>query len=125
MLLLFNHALTPKQQLDASTVLGVTEIVPLPQDLQRIWTSVPATLTALGDWIAPVKEWVMDCAQAGDYVLVEGDFGATYLMVSFSLEHGLIPICSTTERTATEERQEDGSIKVRRFRHRYFREYGV
>jgi hypothetical protein len=58
-------------------------------------------------------------------VLIQGDFGATFLMVNFAFEKGLIPIHSTTEREATEELQPDGSVRLsHRFLHKRFRKYG-
>jgi hypothetical protein len=56
----------------------------------------------------------------------QGDFGATYLMVRFALEQGLIPIYATTRRKAREESQADGAVKLtHHFQHQTFRKYGV
>ena len=61
----------------------------------------------------------------GDYILIQGDFGACFLMVQFAFEKGFIPIYSTTEREAVETHGEDGSVSLtHRFKHRIFRRYG-
>ena len=61
----------------------------------------------------------------GDYALIQGDFGACYIMVNFAFEQGLIPIYSTTVREAIEEPKDDGSVKlVHQFNHQIFRRYG-
>ena len=72
-----------------------------------------------------MKLWLRSHAQANDFVLIEGDFGACYLMVRFAVENGLVPVYSTTFREAEEEYGEDGSVRlVHRFEHRIFRRYG-
>jgi hypothetical protein len=45
-------------------------------------------------------------------VLIEGDFGACYLMVRFALEKGLVPLYSTTRREAEERYDADGSVRL-------------
>jgi hypothetical protein len=82
-------------------------------------------LAKIGPVLAPLRDWLTATAHPGDFVLIQGDFGAAYLMVNFALEKGLIPIYSTTRRSVEEERLSDGSVKlVRRFRHERFRIYG-
>jgi len=60
-----------------------------------------------------------------DYVLIQGDFGACYIIVNFAFEIGLIPIYSTTRRAAVEKHENDGSVKlIHQFNHQMFRKYG-
>ena len=125
LLLLFNHTPTALQVEDARRSLGVAAIHCLPEDLKPVWDSVPPGLDAIEPHLAPVRSWVLQTARAGDYILVQGDFGATYLMVKFSFERGLIPVYSTTERNAVEEPAEDGTVRLsHQFRHVRFRRYG-
>ena len=124
--LLFNHQFTAEQEADARVSLGVERIVSLPPDLQELWSQIPADLPELWGYLEPLRAWLADQAEGGDFVLIQGDFGACRLMVDFSLAQGLIPVYSTTEREAVEEHQADGSVKlVHHFRHRIFRRYGV
>ncbi|MEA3280185.1 MAG: CRISPR-associated protein Csx20, partial [Thermodesulfobacteriota bacterium] len=61
-----------------------------------------------------------------DYVLIQGDFGACYIMVRFAFEKGFVPVYSTTRREAVEKQQSDGAVKlVHQFKHQVFRKYGV
>lgn len=126
LLLLFNHTLTKQQKEDAVRSLCVSRIEHPPDQLQRLWRAVPPELETIKEYLKPIAEWILNNAHTGDFILIQGDFGATWLMVKFSMEQGLIPIYSTTERDAVEEIREDGSIKLsHRFIHARFRKYGV
>jgi hypothetical protein len=123
--LIFNHHFTPAQEADARASLGVDRIVVMPDEIRRVWSNVPPDLPEINEYLAPVREWLSRNAAAGDYVLIQGDFGATCLMVASALEEGFAPVYSTTSREAVEEHQPDGSVRMtHRFRHVRFREYG-
>lgn len=122
--LLFNHTLTPDQETDARTTLGVDTLVALPADLQAFWSNVPPELPDLSDYVAPIVAWLSAHAHSGDHALVQGDYGATYLLVQHCLSIGVIPVHGTTARKTQELPQADGSIKIERvFRHERFRRY--
>ena len=125
LLLMFNHQLTAVQKADAITTLEVADFITLPEDLQRLWSDVPPALEVLHDYLQPFEQWLMSSAKRGDYVLIQGDFGACYLMVNFALGGDLLPIYSTTRREALEEHHPDGSVTMmHHFRHGIFRKYG-
>ena len=125
LILLFNHQLTPDQELDARQQLEITRVVEPPEDLRELWGNVPPDLPELGAYLEPIKHWLAAHAAPGDCVLIQGDFGATYLMVNFAFERSLVPVYATTERAATEEIQPDGSVKLtHRFQHKHYRFYG-
>jgi len=124
--LLFNHELTSIQVEDATGNLGVNKIIDLPADLKELWRQVPPELTAIQDYLRPIKRWLIDNARKLDFVCIQGDFGACYIMVNLAFEKGLIPVYSTTEREATEEHLDNGAVKLSHvFRHRGFRRYGM
>jgi hypothetical protein len=123
--LIFNHQITSRQQKDAETTLGIRAIKELPFELKELWSNIPPLLTEIKDYLEPIKTWLSDRASQADYVLIQGDFGACYIMVNFAFEIGLIPIYSTTLREAVEEHKDDGSVKlVHQFNHQIFRKYG-
>lgn len=123
--LIFNHRLTHLQESDARSNLGVAAIVDLPDNLKAIWADVPPALDSLADYLAPVKHWLAATAVPGDYMLVQGDFGATFLMVTFAFAQGLVPLYSTTNRQAEEQHDPDGTVRlVHRFYHQRYRRYG-
>ncbi|MGQ9921969.1 MAG: CRISPR-associated protein Csx20 [Desulfobacca sp.] len=124
--LLFNHTFTPVQEEAAVAQLGVGAIVALPAALQALWSQVPPELPELRPYLQPLCQWLAQHAQPGDYVLIQGDFGATYLLVNFALAQRLKPVYATTVRQASEETLADGTVRmVHHFQHRLFRRYGV
>lgn len=124
--LIFNHLCTTAQDEDARVSLGVKDLVGLPSSLKDLWSRIPPDLEQLRPYLEPLMGWLGSQARRGDYVLIQGDFGACYLMVRFALERGLIPVYSTTRREATEEGQPDGTIMlIHHFDHQIFRRYGV
>jgi len=123
--LIFNHQLTGAQETDARSTLGVRRIVGLPPDLKKLWEQIPADLPELGGHLKPLKDWLGSETAEGDHVLIQGDFGACFIMVNAAFERGMVPVYATTTREAVEERDPDGSVTVtRRFRHQIFRKYG-
>jgi hypothetical protein len=122
---IFNHTLTEAQVADARSRLGVKRIVSPPEELQALWRQVPADLEGIDGYLAPLKDWLAGEARAGDYVLIQGDFGATWIMVNHAFQLGLVPVYSTTERQAEETITGDGAVRlVHHFQHRRFRRYG-
>ncbi len=125
MFLLFNHTLTPVQEEQARRELGVRQIIEPPGDLRRIWAAVPPREEAIRPHLLPVITWLDAQAVAGDFVLIQGDFGACFLLADHALNQGYIPVYSTTERRAVEEQLADGGIRLTHtFRHVRFRIYG-
>lgn len=126
LVLLFNHQFTADQEEDARKNLGISNFLHLPPELREMWGNAPPDLPGLHDYLEPVRQWLTGHAVPGDYVLIQGDFGATYLMVTFTLEKGFVPVYATTQREAAEEILPDGSVKLtHRFRHTRFRKYGA
>jgi hypothetical protein len=123
--LIFNHQITPQQTEDARRSLNIREIIQMPDDIKAIWGNVPPHLSQIRAYLDPVKTWLASQAEKGDYALIQGDFGACYLMANFAFEKDLIPVYSTTRREAADEYQADGSVKmVHQFKHQIFRKYG-
>jgi len=124
--LIFNHRITPLQERDARRTLEVEEIVDLPEGLKPVWNQIPPDLPTIGEYLEPIKIWLREHASTGDYVLIQGDFGACYILVEYAFSLGLTPVYSTTVREVIEEHESDGSVKLtHNFQHRIFRRYGV
>lgn len=124
MFLLLNHDMSDPQKQDALSI-GVNNLIRLPSGLKRIWENIPPDVERLGPLLTPVKEWLEANALKNDYALIQGDFGACWIMVNFAFRLKLIPVYSTTERKAIEVKEKNGSIKtVRQFKHVIFRKYG-
>ena len=122
--LLFNHQLTPTQQTDAIDTLGIDDVVSPPDNIRRLWGQIPPDLTTLSDYLQPVQLWIESQAKPGDYVLIQGDFGACHWMVQAAFSMNLVPIYATTRREAVEIHQPDGTVQLtHQFRHVIFRKY--
>jgi len=123
--LLFNHRITPLQESDARDSLKVREIVEPPEEILDLWCRIPPDLPEIKSFLSPVRRWLAGQAEKGDFLLVQGDFGACFLMVRFAFEMEYVPVYSTTERDAVENHGGDGSVTLtHRFEHRIFRRYG-
>ncbi len=124
MLLLFSHLLTEDQEEDANNCLSISEVIPLSQDLQKLWVNIPATKSSLRDYLNPFRSWLKENVNNGDYVLIQGDYGAVYLMVNYAFSVDLIPVYATTERVVVEKLMPDNVVKSERvFKHKRFRRY--
>ena len=125
--LLFSHSLTSEQKQDAQDSLGVSEFVSLPVELQQMFSNVPPELEELDDYLDPIINWINDNAfYEDDYILIQGDYGATYSLVKYMIYRGSFatPIYATTERKSVDTVQDDGSIVTTRvFKHKRFRKY--
>ncbi len=125
MLLIFNHTLGQDQREDAILSLGVKEFVEMPDQLKEIWEQIPADSETIENLLIPIKGWLQKVARKGDVVLIQGDFGATWFMVSYAMAQEMVPIYSTTRRYAEEIPQKDGSLKsIHVFKHVLYRRYG-
>lgn len=125
MYLLFNHTISPEQEREARQVLGIHAIHEPPANIRALWAGIPPGPDSLRPVLAPVFSWIESTIQPGDFLLVQGEFGATCLVVRHARQLGIIPIYATTRRQAEEQRLADGSIRlVHTVRHVRFREYG-
>lgn len=123
MILLFNHTLTQEQIEDARETHGVEVFVPLTEELQHLWSDIPPEIESVDGYLLPIREFVSATAVAGDCILVQGDFGATFAMVEFAHSLGLIPLYATTKRVSVDTYEEDKVIKKSLFKHIQFRRY--
>ena len=121
--LLFSHTLTPVQEVDAKESLKIEKFVPLPDDLQQMWSNIPPHLTEIDGYLAPLKEYIRNATEEGDVFLVQGDFGGCYEMVNFIKSLGLTAVHSTTTRDVVEKTVDGKVEKFSRFEHVIFRVY--
>lgn len=120
MFVLINHNLTEEQKDQALRVFGVENIVNITDDA---WSSInPSDENILGALSVYKKELMLE-AKAGDILLVQGDFGATYNMINFAKNIGLKTIYATTKRVVQELIIDGKSVTKREFKHEKFREY--
>ena len=123
MFLLFSHSLTNIQIEDGKNNLEVKDFIPLPKELQLLWSNIPSELVLLKEYLRPFRNFLAENSEYGDVVLIQGDFGAVYQMVNFAKDLGLKAVYATTQRTIEEIVIEGKTVKESIFQHRRFREY--
>lgn len=124
MILIFSHKLTDKQIQDAKVNLNIDEFIYLPQDLQNKWSLIDPDLENVSSITCEIKKWIDIVVNTNDYILVQGDFGATYDIVNYCKNKELKAIYSTTKRVAKETVIDGGKIElIHVFEHVRYREY--
>lgn len=120
--LLFSHRLTDEQIQDAQASLDVSpeDMIHMPEALQQDFSNVPPELESVEPWVEPLRNWLGQVAQVGDYVLIQGDFGLVVSLVSYCRARHLRPLYSTTERQVV---MEDNGKKTSIFKHIRYRFY--
>lgn len=123
MFLIFSHRLTDMQKHQAETELGIEDFVYLPENLSQKWSNVPPDIETLDEYLYDLLVWLDENSSEGDYVLVQGDYGATFMVVTYCLKRKLIPVYATTRRVVRERNEGGKVITVREFEHVDFRRY--
>ncbi|WP_300342409.1 CRISPR-associated protein Csx20 [Fusobacterium sp.] len=118
LVLLFSHQLTKKQELDAKEGLKCSEILYMPKELKEKWQNL-----GMERELNEFKDFLKEVTTIGDYVLVQGEWGATYEMVNYCKENNLIPIYSSTKREVEEKKEGETIVKISKFVHRGFVQY--
>ena len=118
LVLLFSHQLTEKQEIDAKENLKCDKILYMPKGLKEEWQDL-----GIGRELKEFKNFLEEVTTAGDYVLVQGEWGATYEMINYCKKQGLIPIYSSTKRAVEERKEGETIVKTSKFVHRGFVKY--
>ena len=122
---IMNHRLHDVQAEGARKTFSINRIVEMPENLAKIWRTVPPQEDKIAPFLEPVKKWLGNHAKPGDYILIHGEPGASYLMINFAFEKRLKPIHSTSYRNADETSLPDGTAVVRHIvKQERFRFYG-
>lgn len=121
---LLNHDLTQKQTTELKEKFKVENIIYPSEELSKMWSQVPAAEEFDMNIIKSVVSW-LSAAQSGDVLIVQGEFGSTFMIVEYALKRNLIPVHAVTKRVACEQR--NGEIVSRQyvFEHVCFRKYKV
>lgn len=119
---LLNHEPTSEQREDLRSHWEAEIVLP-PEEVKQAWASISPEGELTPFLLGPFLAWLEE-APPGSLVWVQGEYGATYQMVRFALQRGLVPIYATTKRDVIEEKQPDNSVVKRMvFRHVQFRRY--
>ena len=119
---LLNHELTQNQILELKNRFNVENIIYPPEELSRKWSQIPAEKELDKTIIGNVINW-LTAANKGDLLIVQGEFGATFMIVDYALKNELIPLHAVTKRVAVEHRDGEVVSKQYVFEHVCFRKY--
>lgn len=125
MFLVFTHKLTLEQKKDANKTLGVEDFVYLPSDLQYLWSNVSPYSVDFSRSLQPIYTFLKENATDQDFILIQGEFGATVLMVNLCSKQNLKTLYATTERESSEIKRGNKIIKKSVFKHIQFRKYKI
>ena len=122
---LLNHELSELQLKELRQQLQIKSVVCADDDVIALWKQVPSNGELPLDTLkSKVIGWFEQRAEEGDYVLVQGEFGASFYIVDYCFQKGLVPIYGTSRREYTERKNNNGGV-VRQhvYRHVCFRKY--
>ena len=118
LVLLFSHQLTEQQEIEAKNSLKCNEILYLPKELKEKWQNL-----GIKKNLEEFKKFLDKVTSKEDYVLIQGEWGATYDMINYCKGKNLIPIYSSTKREVEERKNGEEIVKVSKFVHRGFINY--
>ncbi|ETJ36402.1 hypothetical protein Q604_UNBC09336G0003 [human gut metagenome] len=120
---LMSHDMSEIQKNDAYEKLKVTKIIEAPSEIKKIWGNINPISNLDTKFLEPVVLWISQSSKEEDYVLVQGEFGATFYIVDYCFKNNLIPVYATSLRRVDEIRQGDRVITNRVFVHEGYRKY--
>lgn len=123
MYLIFSHSLSEEQKQEAIEKYGVKEFKYLPNKLQFLWSNISPYQESVEEDIRMILCYIEKNACKEDIILVQGDYGSTYYLVSRLIQKGYICIYSTSHRVSSEENIGKTVIKTSKFSHIRFRRY--
>ncbi|WP_427338319.1 CRISPR-associated protein Csx20 [Caloranaerobacter sp. DY30410] len=123
LLVILSHELSDFQIEEAKSKLDVGTIKTLPDTLKEIWSNLNPKGELPVDKLNLIRDWVLKESYEEDYVLVQGDFGATFYIVDFCFKYNRIPIYATTARKVEETKVDNKVVTKRVFVHENFRKY--
>lgn len=119
---LLNHELTQNQILELKDKFGVEKIEYPSEQLSKSWSQIPAVEEIDMNIITVIVNW-LSLANQNDVLIVQGEFGSTFMLVDYALKKNLVPIYAVTTRISKEVRVGEQVQKVNMFEHVCFRKY--
>ena len=119
---LLNHSLTERQLAELQEKYGAGEVVYPDERLAATWSQVPVTPVLDRSVIQAITDW-LSAARKGDVLVVQGEFGSTFMIVDYALGRGLVPLHAVTRRVALEHREGEKVLRQYVFEHVCFRRY--
>ena len=118
--ILLNHNLTDAQKSEAEKRFDIENFVNITNEK---WSNIPPEVDNISEFLSEFALSLKSNAKKGDYLFIQGDFGATYALVRFALNLGVTPIYATTKRISVESIENGAKIIKKSFIHEQFREF--
>lgn len=122
-IVLMSHDMSDIQKNDAYENLKVAEIIEAPAEIKAIWGNVDPISDLDISKLDKVISWIKNISEKGDYILVQGEFGATFYIVDYCFKSDLIPVYATSIRRVEETREGERVLTNRVFVHEGYRQY--
>ena len=122
-IVLMSHDMSDIQKNDAYENLKVAEIIEAPAEIKAIWGNVDPISDLDISKLDKVISWIKNISEKGDYILVQGEFGATFYIVDYCFKSNLIPVYATSIRRVEETREGERVLTNRVFVHEGYRQY--
>lgn len=123
LLVIMSHQLSDLQIKEAEDILKIDCIKKLPFELQQTWSNIEPRGELSVDNLTPIMNWILKESNEQDYVLIQGEFGATFYIVDYCFNIKRIPIYATSVRQVEEKVLDRVTVTNRTFRHVNFRKY--
>lgn len=95
----------------------------VPEELKNIWGNIPpyGDTSKVEEYLGPILDWLYMVQP--DTIWCQGEMTAVAVIWRWARNHGVKAVVATTERTAVETTEPDGSVIKRAvFKHCQFRE---
>lgn len=119
---LLNHKVTAEQKKELKDFFDVNSIIFPPEEIVNIWASIPPVNNIPDETINEIMDWLNN-ATSSDVAVVQGESTATFKIVNYLIDKGVLVLAAVSER-CSEEKEENGRIvKHSFFKHVCFRKY--
>ena len=108
--------------LELKNNFGVCEIILPNAEISEKWQAIPTESETEKEIIAPFLGFLLP-VKANDFLVIQGEFGATFAITDWALNRGIIALHSATERIAQEFRDGEKVFRNYVFEHKCFRKY--
>ena len=122
-IVLMSHDMSETQKNDAYENLKVTKIIEAPPKIKKIWGNIDPISDLDIKNLDKVILWINEISNEQDYILVQGEFGATFYIVDYCFKNNLIPVYATSVRRVEEIGEGDKVLTNRVFVHEGYRKY--
>ena len=119
---LLNHMLTQNQIAELKERFDITEIVYPSEELSKKWAQIPPSIELDFSIVKSVVEY-LNSASTGDIFIIQGETGASFMLVDYALKKHLVTIYAVTARVSKEVAAGEQVVKQNVFEHVCFRQY--